>query len=79
MDAVLGAKAPRLPGLLELDGQAAFQATAESCIGFEHEWAQSALGQVQRSSQAGDARADDDDFRFVLTFYHPDTKYKSRS
>jgi hypothetical protein len=34
---------------------------------------------VQRGSQAGDARADDDDFRFVLTFCHPDTKFRNRS
>jgi hypothetical protein len=34
---------------------------------------------VQRGSQAGDARADDDDLVFVLTFYHPDTQFKSRA
>jgi hypothetical protein len=34
---------------------------------------------VQRGRQAGDARADDDDCVFVLTFYQPDTKFKSRA
>jgi len=60
VDAVLRPKAPRLPGVLKLDGRAAFRAAAGEHIGFQHQRAQSALGQVERGGQSRDASADDD-------------------